>query len=104
MSERRGWALLRALTVAAAAVLAGLVVYAAKPLAELIAHRALSIAPIAMPAGVSMTLYFFYLLFVVGSAFPFFLFLGWLALSAAAPAGDGPPPFVSVIIPAFNEE
>lgn len=50
------------------------------------------------------TLYCFFLLFVVTGIFPLLLIAGWRSLK---PAGDKPPtrlPFVSIIIPAFNEE
>ncbi len=53
---------------------------------------------------IAYALYLYFGVFLIGSLLPFLLFLGWRSLPRGRNEMLVPPPFVSLIIPAFNEE
>lgn len=57
-----------------------------------------------MPSWYSAILYLFYALFILGAVFPAFLFIGFMSLAPAPRIRNATFPFITVIIPAFNEE
>ncbi len=58
-----------------------------------------------LPEWISNILYTYYVVFIIGSIFPFCLLVGWLVMHNRKEIQYSDDiPFVSVIIPAFNEE
>ena len=57
-----------------------------------------------VPSWVSATLFILYGYFIVTVVFPFLLTLGWMALEDTRKQRVQSVPFVSIVIPAYNEE
>lgn len=57
-----------------------------------------------VPAWTSMTLLILYGYFILTVVFPFLLALGWMTLEDTQKQATASVPFVSIVIPAYNEE
>ena len=64
----------------------------------------LAVPPYQNPLWLNRILYAFYTFFVLTAFFPFLLSLGWMSISRFQNQTGGKTPFISLIIPAFNEE
>lgn len=63
-----------------------------------------SVPPYQPPRWVNRCLFAFYAFFVLSACFPFLLTLGWMLIARFQNQTGGSTPFVSLIIPAYNEE
>ncbi len=58
----------------------------------------------AVPVWVSNTFFAYLCFYLIGIVFPFLLFLGWIFQSGPSRTTGGAAPFVSIIIPVYNEQ
>ncbi len=86
------------------AALTILVLFEGPKTVSLLIENLFSPTAIAMPTWVVKVLKLYFGFFIIGSVFPFFLFLGFMALASLRKEGQGIAPLVSVVIPAFNEQ
>jgi cellulose synthase/poly-beta-1,6-N-acetylglucosamine synthase-like glycosyltransferase len=72
--------------------------------ASYISNSLFTLKPIAIPMWISRFFSVYYLIFIVGTVFPFSIFYLWMLVASYRANINTITPFVSVIIPAFNEE
>ena len=95
---------LRLIVILAAVVISLLLIKAAPAYASYLSSLTYNNIGQSVPAWVSLTLYVFYCYFIITVIVPFLLTLGWMVLEDTKEHRLVTVPFVSIVIPAYNEE
>ena len=103
-SSSRRWAMGRIVIFIAAGLLTALILVDGPRWIGNLATTFFSVPPYQPPIWVSRCLYAIYAFFVLSTCFPFLLTVGWMLMARFQHQASGATPFVSLIIPAFNEE
>lgn len=92
------------IVVLSAFILSAFVIYSIYAFSFSAAHKLGFSFDYIIPDGSINLIWFFFLMCLTGTVFPFFLFIGWILRTKIRRECPDKLPFVSIIIPAFNEQ